>query len=228
MWTKVITILIIMIIFPITGYTANIPVRIGGTNLNIRVHSFKDLRDGNIVKQKLDYSCGAASLATLLTYYFAQETSEQDILDLIIRDRSEEEIAVIKERGFSLFDLKFAAETLGYNASGFKMNINHLKKLTGPVIVYITPRGYQHFAVFKGIRGDRIYLADPTRGNIRLSVDKFLSIWNGVTFVLGNSSIEEGITSYPLMVDTKNPIQPEVFSLQQMLDISHISLPIGP
>lgn len=36
------------------------------------IQSWKTLRDKNIVKQDLDYSCSAASLATLLTEFYGQ------------------------------------------------------------------------------------------------------------------------------------------------------------
>src|SRR5690348_14751790 len=46
-------------------------------------HTLKELRDLNVVKQATDYSCGAASLATLLIYYYGEMTSEADILSLL-------------------------------------------------------------------------------------------------------------------------------------------------
>lgn len=32
--------------------------------------SWLELRDENLTRQKYDYSCGAASLSTILTYYY--------------------------------------------------------------------------------------------------------------------------------------------------------------
>jgi hypothetical protein len=48
-----------------------------------RRHTLKELRDQYLVTQEYDYSCGAAVLATLMTYYFGDETSEEEILDLL-------------------------------------------------------------------------------------------------------------------------------------------------
>jgi len=195
----------------------------GGVRVYKKIQSLKDLRDKNIIKQKLDYSCGTASLATLLTFYFGQQTSEQEILDTILKDRSEEEKTIIRENGFSLLDLKMAAEALGYKAAGFQLKLEHLKKLKGPVIVYIKPRGYKHFAIFKGVRGDRVYLADPTRGHIRLSIERFSRIWDGTIFVLGNKDIEDNLTTYPLKITTGHPVQPETLNIRQMIDSSRFT-----
>jgi predicted double-glycine peptidase len=46
----------------------------------VPVRNWKALRDERIVKQDLDYSCGAASLATLLNYYYGQHLTEAQIL----------------------------------------------------------------------------------------------------------------------------------------------------
>jgi hypothetical protein len=57
--------------------------------------------------------------------------------------------------------------------------------------------GYYHFAVLRGVAGDRVYLADPERGNLRMSIGRFLDEWAGVVFILGKAG-EERITHYPL------------------------------
>ena len=67
--------------------------------------SWKALRDRHVVKQQLDYSCGAAALATLLRNYFGEETSERDILDMLMTQLTQEEQQRKARRGFSLLDL---------------------------------------------------------------------------------------------------------------------------
>ena len=46
-------------------------------------HTIQQLRNQYVVRQQFDYSCGAAALATLMTYYFGDETSELNIMDLL-------------------------------------------------------------------------------------------------------------------------------------------------
>ncbi len=39
-----------------------------GIRIEVPLKSMKDLRDQKLVKQRFDYSCGAAALATILRY----------------------------------------------------------------------------------------------------------------------------------------------------------------
>ena len=47
---------------------------------HIQVKSWKTLRDNRIVKQDLDFSCGAAALATLLNEFYGQNVTEENLL----------------------------------------------------------------------------------------------------------------------------------------------------
>ena len=122
-------------------------------------------------------------------------------------------------KGFSLLDLKLAAQAHGYRAAGFTITLPQLAQLKVPVIVLIQPLGYKHFAVIRGIdRGGRVYLADPSRGNLRMSVARFLDEWSGIVFVLGRAD-EEKIVSYPLMIPDPDEIQPELRRIQSLIDL---------
>jgi predicted double-glycine peptidase len=163
-------------------------------------HTLKELRNRSVVKQQLDYSCGAAALGTLMIYYFGEKTSEKEILNLLnirLKKLTKKEISRKKRVGFSLLDLKYVAKRKGYEAAGFPLTLEQLKKLAAPVIVYILPQGYHHFAVLRGIAGGRVFLADPDRGNLSMSVDRFSKEYGGIAFVLGKEG-EERITHYPL------------------------------
>jgi len=59
-----------------------VSARSDATSAVIKRHSLKELRDRYVVKQHLDYTCGAAALATLLTYYFGEETPEYESIPL--------------------------------------------------------------------------------------------------------------------------------------------------
>jgi hypothetical protein len=60
-----------------------------------------------------------------------------------------------------------------------------MRQLKGPVLIYFVRHGFKHFAVFKRIKGDRVYLADPARGNIRMSIYHFQSEWPGYIRAIG-------------------------------------------
>src|SRR5579862_6421556 len=55
------------------------------------VWSWRELKDKNVVKQNRDYSCGAASLCTLLKYYWGDNVTEQKILDTVDKMLTPEE-----------------------------------------------------------------------------------------------------------------------------------------
>ena len=183
----------------------------------IRRHTLKELRDQNIVKQQLEYSCGAAALATLMTYYFGDVTSEREILKLLTDQLTRNDLELKEKQGFSLLDLKNAAQSKGYQAAGFQLTIEQLKQLNAPVIVFVEPQGYKHFSVLKGVDRGRVFLADPSRGNLRMSISRFLREWHGIIFVLGRPG-EESLTTYPLALTRPDYIQPELLRVIPLSD----------
>ena len=180
-------------------------------------HTVKALRDKDVVKQRLDYSCGAAALATLLRYYFNEPIAEAQVLKAIVSRLSEDELRLKESRGFSLLDLKRAAEDLGYRAAGFELRADDLTRLAAPVIVFIEPLDYKHFAVLRGIFAGRAYLADPARGNVRMSVSRFLGEWKGIVFVVGKPG-EEAIGTHPLSVPRADDVDPPLRPVSPLWD----------
>ena len=65
--------------------------------------------------------------------------------------------------------------------------INDMYKLKVPVIVRIVKNDY--FIVFRGIIRDRVYPADPIRGNICISVGEFKKQWLVGTTAKGNQGV---------------------------------------
>ena len=145
------------------------------------------LRFKEVIRQDSDYSCGAATMATMMTYYFGDDTSELEVLDALISGLDIDEQRNREYAGFSLLDMKMAAEQMGYRSAGYRLTLDQLRRLSAPVIVHVTPLGYKHFAVLRMIVGDRVFLADPSRGNLRMSVSRFVEEWSGVVFVMAKS-----------------------------------------
>ena len=175
-------------------------------------HTLMQLRYQYVLRQQFDYSCGAAALATLMTYYFGDETSERNILDLLKAALTPDELEVKKKRGFSLLDLRRVAQTKGYQAAGFKLTSEQLKQLATPVIVFLQPFDYKHFAVLRGIDRGRVFLADPSRGNLRMSMGRFLTEWSGIIFVLDKAR-EGKETTDLLALPRPDYVQPELLSV---------------
>jgi len=163
-----------------------------GNRVFLPVKSLKTLRDENLVKQAYDYSCGAAALATLLTYGLADPVTEQEILSDAMTSLSGEDFDLRKKEGLSLLDLQRVSKGRGHKAQGFRLAPEVISQLKRPVMVFIQPEGYEHFAVLKGVRGSSAYLADPSLGNVRMPLYTFLKIWldesgKGIIFIVERS-----------------------------------------
>jgi len=207
----------------------NIPLQAANINIgselrvNVTLKSIKDLRDQYLVKQRYDYSCGSSALATLMRYGFNEQVTEETILKEVFMNLSGDDESLRKKEGLSLLDLQHVAQAHGYKAQGFRLSPEYLTKLQGPVIVFIKPRGYKHFAVLRGVLDDRIYLADPSRGNIRMPAYRFLDMWmekdgKGIIFVIEPVN---GITDYTtqLNVTIDGLPRPEIMSVRQLLSV---------
>ena len=143
------------------------------------VRSLLEMRRENVVIQSWDLSCGAAALATLLRYEFGEDITEKEVAHGLMR-RSEyvenPKLVQIRE-GFSLLDLKRYVKTRGYKGQGFgQLDFNDLIE-RAPVMVPINALGYPHFAIFRGVKGNRVILADPAWGNRTMMIEKFQAMW---------------------------------------------------
>jgi len=147
------------------------------------VRSMREIKDTNVIKQSLDFSCGPAGLATIMKYYFGEDTSEQDILETLLLTTDLEKVK--ERRGFSLLDLKEYVQRRGYKATGYRMDMDYLREVKRPVLVPIKFKDYRHFVVVKGVHGDRVFFADPAMGNLTMKTATFDSIWqNGIGLVV--------------------------------------------
>lgn len=141
------------------------------------VKSLIEIRHEKVVLQKWDLSCGAAALATILTYQHNDPVPEKRIIERMLGKTDPDKVR--SQFGFSLLDMKRYAESRGYEASGYgEMTLEDLIGL-GPAIVPVVIRGYSHFVIFRGVRGDRVLLADPAYGNRIMTRAQFADIWQG-------------------------------------------------
>lgn len=147
------------------------------------VRSLVELRYEQVVRQQWDLSCGAAAIATLLTYQLGHPVSEHDVALAMLRRTSP--LLVRARLGFSLLDLKIYAATQGFGAAGFgAMTLADLDVMA-PVIVPIRRHGFRHFVVYRGRRGDRVLIADPSFGNRTLAAETFEAAWaNNIGFIV--------------------------------------------
>lgn len=167
----------LLILVPRTGLAgAALMFLPGGGTMTKQVESFKERRLRQVVPQTYDYSCGAASMATLLHYFYGRSVNERDaIMEMFTKGDKQE----IRQHGFSMLDMKNYALALHFKAEGFKFpDVKTLKKLKVPAIVLIDTRMYKHFVVLRQVVGNYVYLADPSWGNRRMTLEDFGRAWN--------------------------------------------------
>ena len=134
----------------------------------VPIQSWKTLRDARIVKQYLDYSCSAASLATLLNEFYGQSVTEEALLKAMDKG----------DLRASFEDMQKALPQFGFKAQGFAASYEQLMRLKAPVVVYLKHRKDDHFSVLRGIDENTVWLADPSLGNRTYSKAQFLEMWN--------------------------------------------------
>lgn len=159
--------LICLCLLPPITYAAPLPHDNPLSYGKIKVQSWKAKRDFNIVKQDLDYSCGAASVATLLNNFYGQKLTEEEVLDKMDKTR---------ERA-SFEDMQRILPDFGFEAKGYALSFEQLAALKIPVIVYLKYRKDDHFSVLRGISKDTVLLADPSLGHISMGKAQFLEAW---------------------------------------------------
>lgn len=147
------------------------------------VVSLLEMRQSHVVVQQWDLSCGAAALATVLTYQHGDPLSEKAVAEGMLRRTDPLRVKV--RGGFSLLDLKRFVDARGYTGDGYKnLALGDLQEF-GPTIVPLDLKSYKHFVVFKGITGDHVLLADPAFGNRRMTIAEFKNAWiDNIGFVV--------------------------------------------
>lgn len=176
----------------------------------VSVQSWKARRDFNIVKQDLDYSCGAASVATLLNNFYGQKLTEEEVLNKLDKEQMRA----------SFEDMQRIMPELGFEAKGYALSFDQLVRLKIPVIVYLKYRKDDHFSVLRGINGNTVLLADPSLGHISMSRAQFLDAWKTRSGNLEGKILAVlpkglGIKSNHLFFE-RNPNRQTAFAVRQL------------
>jgi uncharacterized protein len=177
-----------------------------GQTRDAKVQSWKDMKFANIVRQRTDFSCGAAALATIFIYAYNKDTSEEQILTNMFKVSDPD---LVREKGFSLLDLKRYVEAIGLKGEGYKVEFPALSQLRIPGIVLISVRGYKHFVVLRRVTGESVFVADPALGNRVMTRKEFEQAWNGVVFVVMGEGFDPNSVLF-------NP--PEPLSARRLFD----------
>lgn len=150
---------------------------------DLPVRSVVEQRFAGVVRQRYDFSCGSAALATLLRYHYDFDVRE----DTAFRGMwAHGDRAQIRRLGFSLLDMKRWLSSRGITADGYKVSLDRVAETGVPGIALIAIKSYRHFVVVKGIGNGEVLLGDPSSGVRVMPIADFAAAWNGIYFVLGD------------------------------------------
>lgn len=137
------------------------------------------LRDAGVVRQELDFSCGVAALATLVTHYWQQPVSERELLELVVERGEQWNLpADWQSRGVSWQVLQQLAAEYDLEAAALSLPSELVLSLRVPALVRLVVRGQAHFSLLRGVDdAGRVQLADPSWGNQVLGHEAFLDLW---------------------------------------------------
>lgn len=153
----------------------------GQGTISIARKSIVDLRFTHVVRQRFDLSCGAAAVATLLTYYYGDEVSEKQVITEVLGfgDKSK-----IEKEGFSMLELKQFGERHNYVVRGYRITTpDAVTEIKIPFLTLVNNRGYNHFVIVKGAKNGVVYIADSAFGNRSVPLDQFKTEWSNVILV---------------------------------------------
>jgi len=159
-----------------------IPGASGGSVI-VDATSKKESQFRSTMRQRYDFSCGSAALATLLSAGYEDAVSEGAVFAKMYEAGDKERI---REQGFSLLDMKMYLESEGYMADGYRVPLEKLSELGIPAITVLDMNGYKHFVVIKGVAEKEVLVSDPAAGATVLPRSNFESMWNGILFIIRN------------------------------------------
>ncbi len=133
-----------------------------------------------IVKQEGYKECGAACLLSIIKYYNGN-IPIQKLLELTCTNKE----------GTTFYNLKEAADKIGLEAKGYKIenkDFSSLKETKLPSICQIINENYTHFVVIYEINKDKITIMDPAKGLKKIKKEEFLNKWTGYILIFSPKS----------------------------------------
>jgi uncharacterized protein len=153
----------------------------GGGHYKMGVMTWWEIPFRSVVRQRYDFSCGSAAIATLLSYHYAMPVPERAAFAEMWKRGDQK---MIRQVGFSMLDMKNYLNALGMKAEGFRLTIAELQQVKRPSIVMIDLKGYKHFVVIKGITQDKVVVGDSILGLTQYSLKDFEKMWNGIALAI--------------------------------------------
>ena len=129
---------------------------------------FKKIKAPTVLQMEA-LECGAASLSMILSYYHKYVSLEELRMECgVSRD------------GTRASNLIKAAKRYGLNAKGFKMEVDALRELDRPAILFWN---FNHCVVFERFKRHAVVINDPGIGRRSVDMDEFDESFTGVVLI---------------------------------------------
>lgn len=146
----------------------------------VAADTWDDRRFRNMLRQELDMSCGAASIASLVRFYGGAALTEADMLLLLAEIVPEQDQAAVLVDGFSLLHIKHALQTLGLDLKAATTFNNQLVRFGSPALLQLKTQQGFHFVIWHGKYRGLHWLGDPSRGDMWLTDEELELEWTGI------------------------------------------------
>lgn len=144
-------------------------------NLSMRMENTMLLKKFYCIKQQDIKDCGAACLATISKQYGLNFPISK------IRD-----VAGTDKQGTNVYGLVRAAENIGFTAKGVKGDGEaFFEGFPLPAIAHVViNQSFLHYVVIHKITKKEVLIADPAKGLVKYTPEKFFEIWTGVLILM--------------------------------------------
>lgn len=123
-----------------------------------------------VVKQHDIKDCGACSLLSIILYYGGVISLEKVRLDTFTG-----------KEGTSALNIINASKKYGFDSVGIKVDNLYDDSIKLPAIAHVTTkRGLDHFVVVYKLTSKNVYIMDPAKGKIIMTIEDFQTIWNNI------------------------------------------------
>lgn len=144
------------------------------SSIDDEVTEEKEKDTSGVVMANDNYSCGPASLATVLN---------KNGFNLSLNQVSQHTNTSLD--GTTMQSLIDAAKHYNFSAYGVEIDTENLKENH---IVHLNLNGCEHWTVISKLTDTHVFLADSTEGNINFTIDEFNSYFSRKAIVLSNNS----------------------------------------
>lgn len=158
------------------------------------------------VMQMEAVECGAASLGMIMSYYGLFIPLEELRIE-----------CGVNRDGSKASNMLKAARKFGMQAKGRLISADELLKENIPLIVHWN---FNHFVVYEGHKGNKIYINDPAQGHRKVTIEEFRTSFTGVAlFIQPGEDFKRGGKKYSVTQDIAKKLSLEKKALLMVIII---------